>query len=605
MRYTFLLLACVSVASAGLRLKRVAVVESGPWADGVMVCYDTDHDGEGELIFNNGGWGGCRCWSIVEYRPVNRYEMVQSDTGQWPPPPGEIHTGLFWPFDAGDVDRDGKADLAGQLYYRDSLDSMRNLVCTLESPDSLSYPDSLNWSAPLYPSSSALTECAYTDLDVDGRREVLTHYGATMVLENVADDRESLVYSGLPSNIGAYAVRDFDLNGRTDYGCNHWNGVRVCECVGDNQFAQVCSLGINLINGFDIFSGNDADQNGRPEFFIVNERYGGSGWKLLLYMFEATAEHEYTYWLLDSEQLGMGLDPAPKVSLCADLDGDSMEEVIWSCCTHGYVLKATGPHQFRRELRFSHDHGPAALCNAADFNGNGYKELFVGSCDKISVFEVEPVRVMYPAYRRETLVAGDTCVIRWRVYTPPRCDSVSLFLKTDTVVPNGERFWRLDTIASGLPPTESSYVWVVPDTTLPWAKILAIAYGPGWQYDESDSAFAIIPAGIAAAKLVPPTEWSLSVIPNPAGERAEIRYDVPLASDVSLSMYDATGRLVSNLATGPHQPGRYAVPVSVRRAQPQVSRGEPEWLTPAAGGVYLVRLKAGSFTATRKLVVQH
>jgi hypothetical protein len=426
----------------------VALVPSGPYANGVVVCYDTDHDGEGELIFSYDDWSGYQYWNTLEYRPYNRYEVVQSDTAPLEWTPGVISTGRFWPYDAGDVDRDGKTDLTGQLFYMDSLDTMRTVVCTMESPDSLSYPDSLTWFHALFPSSYSLIPCAYADLDRDDATEILMPYGRTMVFENVGDNRESLVYNSLPSTTERYPVADFDGNGRTDYACNWDAKVRICECVGDNQYAQVCSLDVSLINARDIFAGNDVDQNGRPEFFMVDARYGGSGWKLLLYMFEATAEHEYAFWLVDSEPLGMGVDPAPKVSLCADLDGDGVEEIIWSCCTHGYILKATGPHQFRREFLWLNNNGPSSLCNAADFNGNGYNELFVGGSGKISVFEVEPVRVMYP-YHREVLVAGDTCLIRWRIYTPPRCDSVSLFLKTDTTIYPGERFWRLDTMGKG------------------------------------------------------------------------------------------------------------------------------------------------------------
>ena len=374
MRVLLLLLAATFAAQAGsLRLKRVALLQYGPSSIGAVVCYDSDHDGEGELIFNNGGSGGHYCWSILEYRPYNRYEVVKSDTAplQWPP--GVISTGRFFPSGAGDVDRDGKTDLTGQLYYMDSLDTTRKMVCVLESPDSSSYPDSLTWSFLLPTPATGLDPSIITDLDGDGRSEVFTAYTSTMVFENVSDDRESLVYSGLPICTEVNVNCDFDLNGRTDYACNWAGKVRICECVGDNEYAQVCSLDVSLVNGNDQFIGHDVDQNGRPEFFMVDARHGGSGWKLLLYMFEATAEHEYAFWLVDSEQLGMGVDPAPKVSLCTDLDGDGVEEVIWSCCTHGYILKATGPHQFRREFLWLNNNGPSSLCNAADFNGNGYK----------------------------------------------------------------------------------------------------------------------------------------------------------------------------------------------------------------------------------------
>jgi len=174
MRTVLLLFFTLLVAQAGsLRLKRVGLVQSGPSAVGAIVCYDTDHDGEGELIFSNGDLYGYQCWNILEYRPYNRYEVVLSDTAPLEWPPGVISTGRFWPYDAGDVDRDGKTDLTGLLFYMDSLDTLRNVVCTLESPDSLSYPDSLNWLYALFPSAFALTECSHTDLDLEARPKSL------------------------------------------------------------------------------------------------------------------------------------------------------------------------------------------------------------------------------------------------------------------------------------------------------------------------------------------------------------------------------------------------------------------------------------------------
>jgi hypothetical protein len=147
------------------------------------------------------------------------------------------------------------------------------------------------------------------------------------------------------------------------------------------------------------------------------------------------------------------------------------------------------------------------------------------------------------------------------VYQPPRCVSVSLFLKTDTTVYPGERFWRLDTIVTGLSPTESTYTWTVPETTLSWAKVLAIAYGPGWQYDESDSAFRILPGAVSEAGAAtvwqwhPPTVLRNSIlVPGPSSGQAT----------PALTVHDALGRRVAELRPGPNDlrhlaPGVYFV----------------------------------------------
>ncbi len=51
-------------------------------------------------------------------------------------------------------------------------------------------------------------------------------------------------------------------------------------------------------------------------------------------------------------------------------------------------------------------------------------------------------------------------------------------------------------------------------------------------------------------RLLPPA-------PNPFSRRVSLNYEVPLATEVQLKLFDATGRQVACLADGLHQPGRY------------------------------------------------
>ena len=75
--------------------------------------------------------------------------------------------------------------------------------------------------------------------------------------------------------------------------------------------------------------------------------------------------------------------------------------------------------------------------------------------------------------------------------------------------------------------------------------------------------------------------------PNPAHGRAAIRFSLPHAQKVNLSVFDAGGRLVRTLASGRCDAGHHTV-----------------W-TPAdaAAGVYLVRLTSERNTETRKLIL--
>jgi len=567
--------------------RRVAFIQHGPRVPVFpLVCTDSDHDSLGEIAYGSAiRW--LPCWEILEYRPVNNFVVVKSDTGTYPYPPYPI-LGNFVPSAAGDLDGDGKAELIGEIPYVDTvLHLYRKVLCVVESPDAGSHPDTVVWSIrDTTPGSGTRFEPRHvTDLDQDLRPEILTCWDyATGVFENVADNRESLVFCQRPLGGGRYALGDFDQNGRLDFAYGGYLCQQVSECTGDNQYQVVCSLYTGLANGADIFSGNDVDHNGLPEFFVVYDIFRMPGIMLYLYQFEARFPHAYEFFLVDSFWAsGASLD---KQSLCADVDGDGFEELIWSCAQEVRIMKGWLPHRFEVVHRWFNDHGRnlTSICNAADYNRNGYNEIYIAGDNRISVLEVEALQVTYPDRVLE-LRAGDTCRIRWRIITPPRCDSVSLFLKTDTVVPEGERFWRLDTIVTGLAPTESSYSWVVPDTVLNWAKVLAIAYGPGWQFDESDTFFSIRRTGLAEVRPAPSLNWSLSVRPNPASRNAVVSYVVPQAAVIRLGLYDAGGRLVRELAAGEHAPGRYELGVTL----------------PA--GVCFCRLESPGTTLSRKVVL--
>ena len=76
--------------------------------------------------------------------------------------------------------------------------------------------------------------------------------------------------------------------------------------------------------------------------------------------------------------------------------------------------------------------------------------------------------------------------------------------------------------------------------------------------------------------------------PNPFNPSTEIRFTMPEAADVRLTVYDALGREVARLANGPMGPGYQHVRFD--------ASGLPS-------GVYLYRLEAGGFTQTNRMVL--
>ena len=81
--------------------------------------------------------------------------------------------------------------------------------------------------------------------------------------------------------------------------------------------------------------------------------------------------------------------------------------------------------------------------------------------------------------------------------------------------------------------------------------------------------------------------------PNPARGPLAVTFELPRRADVSVAVYDATGRVVRSLAQGPREAGRHAVTWDGRLAQ-----GER-----APVGVYFVRLAVEGHALARKVTL--
>jgi hypothetical protein len=94
------------------------------------------------------------------------------------------------------------------------------------------------------------------------------------------------------------------------------------------------------------------------------------------------------------------------------------------------------------------------------------------------------------------------------------------------------------------------------------------------------------PASCTAGTFVPSSYALYQSRPNPARGTAVIAFDLPEDADVTLTIYDLSGRKVTTLVNEKLPAGAYERPVSG-----------------LAPGVYVYRLEAGEFAAVRKMVV--
>ncbi|MEW6684933.1 MAG: FlgD immunoglobulin-like domain containing protein [Candidatus Edwardsbacteria bacterium] len=81
--------------------------------------------------------------------------------------------------------------------------------------------------------------------------------------------------------------------------------------------------------------------------------------------------------------------------------------------------------------------------------------------------------------------------------------------------------------------------------------------------------------------------------PNPFSSQTAIRYSLSAMSHTTLKIYNVAGQLVKTLVNEPQEPGYYAVRWD----------GKNQSGVSVASGVYFYRLRAGDFTAIKKMIL--
>ena len=101
------------------------------------------------------------------------------------------------------------------------------------------------------------------------------------------------------------------------------------------------------------------------------------------------------------------------------------------------------------------------------------------------------------------------------------------------------------------------------------------------------------------AEATPAETALLPNFPNPFNPETWIPYQLAKAADVTMTLYAADGRLVRTLALGHQSAGVYH-----SRTRAAYWDGRNELGEPVASGIYFYMIKAGEFTATRKMLIR-
>ena len=578
MRNLLLVLGTCSVLNA-VSFRLVSTIPYGEQGFRYVPCFDSDNDGLLNFAFETVSSGRAQV-QFWEYRAYDRFVLDDSIITR-----GGVQT-------VGFLDTDSLVDM---------LHSTSDTLRVFESPSVNSHPKQVVWRWGGAAGGPLVAKIC--DLDQDNKRELVASFGccSLLVFENTGDNQYDKVWGDtLDRGFFNFCVGDFDLDGKTDFVTGQTDqgqiapNVHLFECFGDNDYRKVFMDSLPTPNnGRDLFSGNDMDGNGKPEF-LINSSRGGGDWIMVLWLYEMTGDNRYDYFCVDS------IGPIPGrteayASLCADIDADGKDEIIWSVRNNWLVYKAVGVHQYQRIFNaYPLPGGSGVDCtvlNSADFNGNGYPEVVESAFRNAippehwtKIWEIEGVRLHRPN-GGEVLTPGSQFSITWEKFTPPGADSFTLFVSYNNAL-------TFETITTGLTATDTLFLWSVPDTLSDSVKIMIWAYGPprpgqdvprGTAWDFSDSVFSIRQTGVGEGAMGNRQWAGLQIRQNPARKALGVRRGaIGNGQEAKLQIYDVSGKMVKDVGVVP--PGR--------------------WVTvDLSPGIYFVRLEAEGKAVTRKVVV--
>ena len=197
------------------------------------------------------------------------------------------------------------------------------------------------------------------------------------------------------------------------------------------------------------------------------------------------------------------------------------------------------------------------------------------------------VALDYPA-GGETFTAGETVDIQWHILIPHDQENWDLYFS-----PDGGTNW--ETIQLDLPVSQLNYQWTVPELATEQARIKIYMDNTVGSYEDASGDFTIQEASTSVQMQSehPQISELYSNYPNPFNPITLIGYKLSNAGNVQLTIYNQLGEQIKTLVNEKQSAGFYQVQWDGRD-----NKGEP-----VSNGVYLYRLKAGSFIQTRKMVL--
>lgn len=403
---------------------------------GYLLPHATDFDQDGllEVTLNRyqDGWIGDTLatyeWDGMDFQPAQK--LVAN----------------VIPRDLGDTDGDGLLELLTQVAAATLL-LEQDAASTY--PADVSFVDTTGLSDPF--ADNAAFGALLTDLDADGRGEILVHntkqwrvleyedgqYSEVLRLDNPTTATNSEITQNEFQQPLA-VVDDFDGDGRRDLLAGDGDGDWIIyESTGNNAMTAVWTYETPRYNAGARFGSGDFDGDGLTEFVTYTQNWTqptGAGDREpdigLYYFWDAAGDDRYV--LVDSLPMP-GMLSRHSSMTAADFDGDGRDELVLVNAPDLYVF-SFDPH-LRRTLRyhrgsltdFSTDGIRSVALVVDDFDSDGTPDLIAAGADeRLHHFVFDGAAAAHPPPVWEQAIALDahTVFLSWHA---TGADSVTVY----------------------------------------------------------------------------------------------------------------------------------------------------------------------------------
>ena len=533
----------------------------------MVVGSDLDQDGKPEIILTDYKDGGrIHVFEVVGNDSIQEVWTFQGGTGNLTSQPARSVA-------VGDLDGDGKGEIIVAMTGDpgDTLDSHVGLWVFewdgvvgsnnygINGQPSERYIDFLREPDGTLPDRIRAEDIAVGDFDGDGTQEVLwvnnasTRFdnayifsitgdigsGFTNVVVEKVFRRTDYGFGG--STNGAYGPMDLDGDGHPEGIIGVWNhgAFAIFESVAPDSYAM--KYYVDDLDSSDLFPCNklsgifDYDGDGKDEFFFSGE-YPGS-----YSPYYASGVYIVNVNGADIDSSTVEIDTLPINNTYLGLDGFSVADADSDGHFEFYALTSI-----------------TRLAFMAEYRG--------GPVNDTTSYSFEPILPQVFAYAETTIVGTDTVTY---FFNPTLSIKPGYDLDHD-----GYREVVFEVYEGR---SNSNYPY------LPWTTgFLRVA-----EYT---------PTGVDEWTVLPPRGHAPvfnSVLPQPVNDLAEISFTLPEEAEVTLNVYDASGRLVRNLVSSHMERGRHTI-----RWDGKDANG-----IKVSNGVYLLRLETPYGFAVKKLVV--